>query len=98
MLAEVEKATHQRPPAILRELVRKVRRGCPPAEAETFIREQVPGIPAKTIAYDWAMRRLRGVNAPPRPHHQGGGATVIDGLHGIPTPSEEQAHRFGSGR
>ncbi len=98
MLAEVEKTTRQRPPPILRELVRKVRRECPPAEAEAFIREQVPGIPTKTIAYDWAMRRLHGVNHPPRPHHQGGGTAIIDDLHGSPTPHEEQVQRFGNGR
>ncbi len=93
MLSEVERSTKNVPPAILQDVVRMVRRKDQPKDVEVFIRDKVPGIEAKTIAYEWAMKQLLGDKyVPVRPPHQGGGNAIIEGIHGSPTTRDGQGN------
>lgn len=91
MLADVQKSTHAAPPVELQEVIRMVRRKDETAAIQEFIREKVPGIPAKTAAYSWAMKKIHPDQVPEvRPLFQGGNPSIIHGIEGSQLPPDPQ--------
>ena len=90
MLAGVQKSTRAAPPVELQEVIRMVRRKDETAAIQEFIRQKVPGIPAKSAAYAWAMKKLHPDHVPETvPLFQGGNPPIVQSIEGTPVPADQ---------
>jgi len=81
MLGSAQKAIKAVPPVQLQQVIRMVRRRDPDDRIAAYIRDNIPGIPAKSIAYEWAMHEIHGPDKSGNsPLLQGGGPVLVESI------------------